>query len=105
MNPLVPSFVVVGLGAVSASTYHLRCTRYWPATLLAALTAGAVWMFGALFFVQIAVPSEGWQGWSDLPYALEAFVVTSLVALLPAMLVGYAVRIARSAKVGKDGAR
>jgi len=104
-HTLVPIAIVVGLGAVSALPYHLRCTRYWPATFLAALTAGVIWAFGTLVFLQIAAPSEGWRGWSDVPDALEAFVVTSLVALLPAMLVGYICRNARSTRVGKDGVR
>jgi len=104
-HTLIPISIVVGLGAVSALAYHLRYIRYWPATFLVALTAGVIWMFGTLVFLKIAAPSEAWQGWRDLPYALGAFVVTSLVALLPAMLVGCAVRRARGTTVGKNGAR
>ena len=101
-HTLIPVLIVLSLSVISSWYYHARNKRYWLATLAAAGTAGTIWVFGTLIFLQDTAPPEGWQGRSDLFYALRAFVVTSLVAFMPAMLVGWGFKKTRCRATAGD---
>ncbi len=94
-HKFIPIIIIVILGAFIARVYHARYARFWIASLLSAASTGIVWVLGTAVFISIVSATEGWRGLSDLPYALKAFAASSLVALVPSLLVGNVYRQAR----------
>ena len=93
---MLPIVILLLLGTAIAYFMHKCCAHFWRATIISAVSTGLIWVIGFLILIRVTAPAEGWMGWSSLGPALSAFILTSLIALAPAWLVGLALHSVRS---------
>lgn len=87
MNTLLPLTIIVVTGATCGVIMHAKVQRAWLATTLAAALTGLLWCTGCLVLLRSTAPAESFQGTDDTPLLIDAFVISTAIAAVPAGLV------------------
>jgi hypothetical protein len=95
MHGIEPVIVMCLIGAAVGLLLRWRGSRLALTVLGAWVLCGLVWAAASWIFLAVAAPSEAaFKVPDDLPALLKAIAYSGLVALVPAMLVGF-VRVGR----------
>ena len=89
MNTVFPIMIIVTLGAAAGAVFHHRSSHFWLASLRAGLAAGIVWVAGVYLLLWLTAPNE------LVPPLPTLLLETYMTAFLPAILVGWAMRLQR----------
>ena len=99
MNTVLPISIILGLGGLAGLILHRRGRSPWITSVIAAVIATLAWVGGVylLFWVTVAPNEIG-------PPLLEPVLLTFGTAFVPALLVGYAMRLRSRGEWNRDQA-
>jgi hypothetical protein len=89
MSTVLPLTIIVALGALAGLFCHRKSSRFWAASSVAAAIATGLWVLGVYLVLWLSAPNE--LG----PPLLGPILLTFVMALVPAALVGWLVRVNR----------
>jgi hypothetical protein len=94
MQIVPPIVILIGLGVGAGVIFHLRWSRFWLASLAAAISAGIVWVAGGSLLFWLVAPNELGP---PLPGQVAEILLTTLAA---AVVAGWVMRGQRAKPVG-----
>ena len=95
--------IIAMLSFVVALVFNEQCKRFWLTVLLAAVVTGGVYTLGCVIYMMV-ITSEWLTYWharayGDIP---RMFVLGFVIAVVPALLAVFWLRIAKSKKAAKS---